>query len=181
MPKSKPFDDAGGSSELDAPLITAAALRGTICADAKLSKRAAGLLRRECDGLATKLLKRSFSARAALGGPLEAQDVWEALLTDPSCAWLVDRLGLWNSSTPLPPSVPLPRPPAGLTPDSGLQPPLVWLRASTAFMGASWNADGVPDSAAPLHESLLEDDDNAPPSSKRPRPQPLHEGLLERA
>lgn len=165
-------------------ILPAAVLRNSLCAEQRLSKRAATLLRIECDALATRLLTRAFASCGAQGGPLVAQDIWEALLTDPSCSWLVDRLGLWTSpsaddaSSSLPRDVPLPLPPAGLTPDSDLLPRLVWLRANAgrAFSGAA----ALP---RPLHDGLIEDDeDDAARPAKRARgaePSALNPALFE--
>ena len=171
-----------------ASLLPAAVLRSTICADAKLSKRAASLLARECNALAMRLLERAVEARSLRGGVLEAADVWEALLTDTTNSWLVNRLGFWTSpdatGTPsLPPDVPLPLPPPGLTPDSHLRPRLLWLRAPLVA--------GAAEGTLPLHPSLLENDDRGADeddlvhASKRARREhaedprtPLHPSLL---
>ena len=164
----------------ESAILPAALLRNTLCVEQRLSKRAAALLRRECDGLAARLLARAFADRTARGGPLEARDIWEALLTDPSCAWLAPRLGLWSSlgaSDPpaMPVDVPLPLPPPGLTPDSDLLPRILWLRAPIPMAGAG---------AMPLHEGLLEPrDSDDGPAAKRPRAEPpavptLHPTLL---
>lgn len=134
-------------------LLPAAVLRNSLCADAKLSKRAASLLRRECDALAARLLVRAFAERAR-GGPLESADIWEALLGDAANSWLTDRLGLWvspgvdDAAPALIADVPLPLPPDGLTPDSHLLPRLLWLRASQA-------------GGLPMHDSLLCDEEDA--------------------
>ena len=168
-------------------ILPAAVLRNSLCAEQRLSKRAATLLRIECDALATRLLTRAFASCGAQGGPLVAQDIWEALLTDPSCSWLVDRLGLWTSpsaddaSSSLPPDVPLPLPPAGLTPDSDLLPRLVWLRAS-----AGRAVSGAAALPRPLHDGLVEwsedEEDDAARLAKRSRggePSALHPALFE--
>lgn len=152
------MDDAHG-------LIPASLIRSKICSDARLSKRAATLLRRECDIFGAVLLERAYKARATLGGPLEPGDLWEALLQDPDHGWLIDRLGLWitpGSEGELPPGVSPPPPPDGVAPDRQL-PPLVWRRAPDA-------SSGDPPPQRPLHQAFLmpravgptNDDDSAP-------------------
>lgn len=166
-------------------LISASVLRSKICADAKLSKRAAALLRRECDALASRLLTRAV---ASTSGPIDAQDLWEALMSDGSYSWLIDRLGFWECDAtpddensvskrqrplPIPPDVPLPLPPQGLTPDSDLLPRLLWLRAPqprTAMHGIG---------AIPLHEALLESrGDPATAQETSSQPVSLHHAFL---
>ena len=131
-------------------LLPAALLRDKLCANHRLSKRAAKLLRRECDTLAAKLLVR---AAVSTSGPLDAQDVWEALLENESYTWLVDQLGLWTSNLDstepsLPTDVPLPVPPPGLAPDSDLLPHLLWRRAPSASSTIT--------TPQPLNEAFLE-------------------------
>ena len=161
-------------------LLPAADLRARLCVDEKLSKRAAVHIRDEADAFATRLVTRAFASRAqrSSSGPLEAGDVWEALLTDPASTWLVEKLGLWTSpgvadAPALPPDLPLPRPPSD-APDAHLLPRLLWLRHA---------ATGAP---APMHEALLEpcddDVDGDGHSAKRARNEPgswaLHPALL---
>lgn len=166
-------------------LIPANVLRDQLCADARLTKGAAALLRRECDGLAAQLLTSACRARGPIGGrDLNAVELWEALLSQGTYDWLVDRLGFWVSpfaddhfigarsssgnhttSRPhptLPANVPLPLPPAGLTPDSDLLPRLLWRRAppsADVVRAAAGAASARVDQAAqmPLHEALLDD------------------------
>jgi hypothetical protein len=164
MKRSRQAAEAGASDEsaTSMHLLPATQLRSTLCSEQGLSKRAATLLSRECNSLATRLLTRAFAARTALGGPLEAQDVWEALLTDSSSAWLVDRLGLWESGGAA--DVPLPLPPESLTPDAFLQPRLLWLRGPPVL--------GPP---APMHESLVEPIE---PDETSLHAMPMHPSLL---
>ena len=86
--------DSGESQSL----IPAAELRGKLCSEAQLSKRAAVLLRRECDDLGASLVRRANSVRATRGGQLEGSDIWEALREDPSLRWLANRLCRENAA-----------------------------------------------------------------------------------
>ena len=134
-------------------LLPATVIRGKLCAEARLSKRAALLLRRECDAMGAALLQRASRARAARGGPLEARDIWEAVLSDEKDAWLASLLGIWMSpgSEAAPPAeVSLPYPPHGLTPDSDLLPPLVWLH------GFPQGSAGAAPTPLPMHRAFLE-------------------------
>ena len=133
-------------------LLPATVIRGKLCSEARLSKRAALLLRRECDAMGAALLQRASQARAARGGPLEARDIWEAALRDERDAWLADRLGVWaspDSDMPPPHDVALPYPPPGLTPDSHLLPPLVWLHGFP-------QGSAAPPTPLPMHRAFLE-------------------------
>ena len=171
-------------------LVSAGELRGKLCASARLSKRAAVLLRSECNTFAIKLLARAI---ALTDDPVDAQDVWEALLAEESYSWLVERLGLWTTPSgeqeqeqqqqqqqqeqqqhvplPIPPDVPLPLPPAGLAPDSDLLPRLFWCRAPHDREHAS----GGNTRPLPFHDALLEARTDPPP---RGVGEPLHSFLL---
>ena len=149
--------DEGDTSEAIWSLLPAVFLRTELCADARLSKRAAVLLRNQCDGFATDLVTRALHARSSQGGPLTSDDLWEALLSDPQHEWLGDRLGLWTTPQSLPDGVKPPQPPPDC--DSTEQPPLVWRRARVAEV-------------QPMHELLLEP---APSGA----PLPLHPSMLE--
>ena len=142
--------DAAPAAADSASLLAAASLKNET--GARLSKRASYLLRSECDAFAAELLGRAFAVRGgAADGPLEADDLWAAVLGDRSLSFLVDRLGLWKSacergSEPLlPDEVRLPPPPAGLPTEGEATgaPPLVWHRVRG---GAS----------VTMHEGLLE-------------------------
>ena len=142
-------------------LLPATLLRNTICADARLSKKASALLRKECDAMAAVLVTSASLARGELGGPIEPHDLWEALLANGRYAWLVERLGLWRSpgidgGSQIPPDVPLPLPPDGLTPDGRLLPHLVWRRSHDVVLPATSSAAPGERSALPMHEALLE-------------------------
>ena len=111
-----------------ASLLPASLLRAK---HAKLSKRAAVLLRRECDALAATLVTRAMRCRGTRDGPLNSDDVWGALLDEPSLRWLVKRLLALEQQTGARPDAPtsLPRPPV----EDGVQaslPRLVWHRAA---------------------------------------------------
>ena len=165
--------------------MSAALLRSKVCEDARLSKSAAKLLRRECDIFATRLLNRAV---ASTSGPVDAQDLWEQLLMDESYSWLIDRLGLCRTNPhadtqglithsqlppplPLPPGIPLPLPPPGLTADSDLLPRLLWRRAVQP-------AGAAP--PMPLHSALLEQSEGAAAegSASHREPSPLHPSLV---
>jgi hypothetical protein len=159
------------SSEQGA-LLPAPVLRDRLCAESRLSKRAALLLRRECDAFAAQLLKRAFDNRAAIGGPLNSLDLWEVLLADGSHGWLVDRLDLWTSPFPgggdsslqVPAEVALPLPPEGLTPDSDLLPRLLWRRAPPSADAIRAAGGRTPNPiAAPMHPAFLQDRLPPPP------------------
>ena len=130
-----------------ASLFAAAQLKGQY---PSLSKRAAVYLRAECDVFAADLLSRALRERGGApdSSPLDADDVWAALLNDRKHAFVVDHLRLWQSEAPtLPPGVRLPQPPAGLPPpEPGAEslPRLVWKRVRGA---AGLQA---------MHEALLE-------------------------
>ena len=138
------MDEGDGAS-----ILPAALLRNKLCSDAKLSKRAALLLRRECNSIAAALLL----PRADNQRTLEASDLWETLLSDSSHNWLVDRLGLWHSpgmadAPRIPADVPLPLPPSELDADGSL-PRLIWRQAPSATLTE-------PAVTTPMHASLLE-------------------------
>jgi hypothetical protein len=138
-------------------LLPAALLRGKTCAEARLSKRAAVLLRRECDQLGASLLKRSFALRAVNGGPLEASDLWEAAMSDHLDAWLIQSLRADATVTPresLPPSAMAPFP--GLNSARLLPPPFDATAHGSAHRGSQ------------LHTAFLD----------RPKGVELHSALL---
>lgn len=142
-------------------LLPATLIRGKLCEDARLSKRAAQLLRRECDALGAAILQQAFRDRVERGGPLEPRDLWDAVIRGEhdDAAWLTDRLGLWTADVAsLPAEVPRPRPPPQLTPDSDALPPLVWLQV--AHQSAP----------QPLREAFLEPSGTADPPLEAPRP-----------
>ena len=119
--------DAGGEAT---SLLPASQLRAK---HSKLSKRAALLLRHECDKLGAMLVKRAMRSRRTHDGPLDSAAVWDALLDEPSLRWLVKRLLELEQESGARPGAPtsLPRPPGNADPSSSWLPPLVW---------ADWNA-----------------------------------------
>jgi len=121
-----PMADAGGEAS---SLLPASQLRAK---HSKLSKRAALLLRRECDALGAKLVARAMRSRRTRDGPLDSAAVWDALLDDPSLRWLVKRLLELEQESGAQPGAPtsLPRPPRDADPSSSWLPPLVWHRAA---------------------------------------------------
>jgi hypothetical protein len=121
-----PMADAGGEAS---SLLPASQLRAK---HSKLSKRAALLLRRECDALGAKLVARAMRSRITHDGPLDSAAVWDALLDDPSLRWLVKRLLELEQESGAQPGAPtsLPRPPGDADPSSSWLPPLVWHRAA---------------------------------------------------
>ena len=73
-------------------LLPATEIRGKLCCDSRLSKRAALLLRRECDQLGASILELALKTRAAQGGPLQESDLWQAVAGDHADSWLADVL-----------------------------------------------------------------------------------------
>lgn len=120
-------------SDADNALFPASELRGKLGTDRQLSKRAAALLRRECDELAVRLLQYAVSKRAGSSGLLEAIDIWEAAMQDPSISWLIEHLassGQANASLAMHSDLPaFPSLPDAIDAQSEWLPRLVWRNA----------------------------------------------------
>ena len=157
-------------------LLPASMLRDKLCSDSNLSKRAAVLLRKECDSLGASLIEHAVRSRVQRGGPLEGADIWDAILNDPSLGWLFERCIAAGMEQRQPDAAaPIPMPPQLQPPlaegstvmrDSWL-PPLVWRRLPppqpgdppmqmrAAFLGADESAAADPAAPVEMHLAFL--------------------------